>query len=63
MIYIYSNFLGMYNESMSNEEFYCSRSSQIGVAVLGDSAGAHFSMPEIWLKPYLWSITSDPFKV
>ena len=53
----------MYNESMSNEEFYCSGSSEIGVAVLGDSAGAHFSMPEIWLQPYLWSITSDPFKV
>ena len=52
MNYIYSQLIGMYNESMSNEEFYCSGSSEIGVAVLGDSAGAHFSMPEIWLKPY-----------
>ena len=33
----------------------------MGVAILGDSAGAHFSMPEIWMRPYLWNESSDPF--
>ena len=27
----------------------------MGVAILGDSAGAHFSLPVDWLRPYNWT--------
>ena len=30
----------------SYEELFCSNSKRLGVAVIGDSAGAHFSIPE-----------------
>ena len=39
------------------EEQYCNDEDRRGVAILGDSAGAHFSIPEIWFRPYqvqLW---------
>lgn len=32
----------------SYEEMFCKNSSQIGVAVLGDSISAHFHIPEQW---------------
>ena len=33
----------------------------MGVAILGDSAGAHFSLPVDWLRPYNWTVDSQPF--
>lgn len=30
------------------ETKYCEKSGQMGVLVLGDSAGAHFSLPPNW---------------
>ena len=35
------------------EEKFCSGSQQFGVVILGDSAGAHFHMPEAWYGPIL----------
>lgn len=29
------------------------------MAILGDSAGAHFAIPEIWMRPYQWRV-SEP---
>ena len=33
----------------------------MGVAILGDSAGAHFSLPVDWMRPYNWTVDSKPF--
>jgi acyloxyacyl hydrolase len=52
---------GMEND-VSIEDTYCGDSGAIGVAVLGDSAGAHFSIPEVWFTPHLWTEESMPFK-
>lgn len=37
---------GINNKGKTYEELFCSQSKRFGVAVIGDSAGAHFSIPE-----------------
>lgn len=44
------------------ENIYCDNSERRGVAILGDSAGAHFSIPEVWFRPYQWTKRSTPFE-
>lgn len=47
--YTDSNCNGIYGvdpSGKSYEELFCKNSGQIGVVLLGDSAGAHFSIPE-----------------
>ena len=44
------------------EKIFCSESDQMGIAILGDSAGAHFSIPEEWFRADTWNSSSDPFQ-
>ncbi|KRX10792.1 hypothetical protein PPERSA_00962 [Pseudocohnilembus persalinus] len=37
------------------ETKYCEKSGQMGVLVLGDSAGAHFSLPPNWINGTSWN--------
>ena len=37
------------------KEVLCGNYSQMGVAVVGDSAGAHFSVPQAWVNVSQWS--------
>ena len=37
------------------KDVLCGNYSQVGVAVIGDSAGAHFSIPEAWANVSQWS--------
>ena len=37
------------------KDVLCGNYSQMGVAVIGDSAGAHFSIPEAWVNVSQWS--------
>jgi len=48
-----------------NKELYCDNSGQIGVVVIGDSAGAHFSIPERYMNASMINKTSygDLFSV
>lgn len=32
------------------EDMYCQSGKRFGIAVIGDSAGAHFSIPEKWMN-------------
>lgn len=41
------------------KDTFCKNSGQIGVAVLGDSAGAHFQIPPKWMNASL--MTSDTY--
>ncbi|RNA11317.1 acyloxyacyl hydrolase [Brachionus plicatilis] len=38
--------------NLTYEEIFCQGSNQLGVAALGDSISAHFSVPEQWIDPY-----------
>ena len=37
------------------EDLLCKDYQPMGIAILGDSAGAHFSLPADWLRPYNWT--------
>lgn len=38
------------NSNVPYKDEYCANTGQIGVAVVGDSAGAHFSIPADWMN-------------
>merc|ERR1712136_178219 len=40
------------------EEKFCANHPAKGIAILGDSASAHFSLPENWFRPYLFNSTT-----
>ena len=40
---------------MALEDLLCKDYKSMGVAILGDSAGAHFSLPVDWMQPYNWT--------
>ena len=40
------------------EEKYCAHYPPKGVAILGDSAGAHFALPPNWFRPTLFNETT-----
>lgn len=42
---------GSHATGMSNKDYFCASSKPRGVGVLGDSAGAHFSIPPAWVTP------------
>lgn len=46
--------------SLSYEQDYCHNTGQMGVAILGDSAGAHFAIPPAYFTPA--AITTATFK-
>lgn len=52
---------GLLDDGVTKEDGYCANTGQIGVAILGDSAGAHFAVPEIWFRPQTWKKNSNPF--
>ena len=42
-------------QTVALEDLLCGNHQPMGVAILGDSAGAHFSLPVDWLRPYNWT--------
>jgi hypothetical protein len=44
------------NSTGSYEDIFCSQSSQRGIAILGDSATAHFHIPPQWLTADGWNL-------
>jgi len=42
---------GVDEHGVAYERLYCDNHPPVGVAILGDSAGAHFSLPPSWFRP------------
>ncbi len=50
--------VGKSPQGQSYEQLFCSASDRRGIALLGDSAGAHFEIPPAWFNVSMWDNTT-----